>query len=247
MKIFLKALICFVLLTTVVFAQTDRPVKPGPDIASDKPNVPAKKETFMAKLERYKAEGFKVAVDLNAPDSIFTKFGDATYADPKLGGVPINTDFSSLAESFAKAMNEEFETDVFEIVDDMKIPMKTGKMGFQTLDWASTKYKMVVTYSVSAEYDLDYFMDKYKGLLRVTQMITGTEYVNEKGKVKMKYPIRGGNMGAHTSSTWESETNVTNTAELHKLVDPAMGDELVSELAKRQSDAMPKLIAKVKK
>ena len=259
MKILLKTVICLVLFTTVVFAQTDpetgRALKVSPEIASDKPNVPVKKETFVAKLDRYASEGFKAAVVISVPDSLFSRGADpnsmgssATTGTVVLyGGIPIDTDFTPIAENFAKAMNEEFNTEVFEVVDDMNIPLKEGQ--WRGLDWSSTKYRMVITYSISLVYSYTNYMDKYKGVLEVTQRITGTEYVNEKGKVKMKYPIKGGNMGAYNSPAWESESNpnISRTLEIHKLVDPPMGAELVAELVKEQNSSMPKFIEKQRK
>lgn len=230
-----------------------RSTTPGADVVSSKPNIPAKKESFTAKLERYKAEGFKVAVVLNAPD-ITSKGADPSSTSGTMGLITlegsITTDkavFQPLVDGFAEIMNKEFNTDVFEVVDLKNIPYKDGKWG-KTDDWGVTKYKMVITYSITPMYEYAFFMDKYKGELTINLGVTGTEFVNEKKGVKMKFPIRVGNLGFYRSPAFESEAdpNISKTEELHKLVNPPSGDALVAELQKLQDEYMPKFLEKRK-
>jgi hypothetical protein len=237
------------LLTSAVFAQTDRPLKPGPDIASDKLNEPEKKETFVDKLNRYKSEGFKVAVVLLS-DDIFTPapIGSNVAATIVLEGtVPSEAaTLLPLAESFAKSMNEAFATDIFEVVDLSKIPVKETNFG-KVDDWAATKYKMVVSCVATLTYEYTFYMDKYEGQLTAALGVTGTEYVNTKKGIKMKYPIRKA-IGNYKSQAYSSEANpnITTVAELHELVNPSI-DDLLAELMKQQEEKLPGLIEKLKK
>ena len=114
---------------------TDRPTTAGPDVESSKENIPVKKETFSAKLKRYKDEGFKVAIILSS-GSITTKPNNPNSTSTLMsqvvlkGNVPsMKDDFVPLVENFAAKMNEAFETDLFEIVDMKKIPYKETKFG----------------------------------------------------------------------------------------------------------------------
>ena len=70
MKCKLTLLLALISIFEVAFAQEDpfvgRPASAGPDIASSKENVPAKKESFSAKIDRYQKEGFKVAMVLHS-------------------------------------------------------------------------------------------------------------------------------------------------------------------------------------
>ena len=243
--------------TNYSYAQNDpfegRPSTAGPDVASSKANVPVKKESFTDKLNRYKAEGFKVAVVLYSGE-IATKQKDpaATTANGTIGlegtVAGIRSDLTPLVEDFTKSMNEAFSTDVFEIVDLQNIPYKESKWG-KVDDWGSTKYKMVITYSANPVYEYSFWMDKYEGYLSIALGVTGTEFVNEKKGVKMKYPIRTGNLGAYQSPKYTVEANptITTTAELHTLVNPPSGAEITTELMKLQDEKIAEFIAKRKK
>ncbi len=254
-------LFAFCLIASVAFSQDDpfegRSTTAGPDVASDKDNVPVKKESFTAKLERYKAEGFKVAVFLYSGE-VTTKAPDPNSTSDLLknimlkGSLPsMKSDFEPLLEGFITTMNETFNTDVFEVVDRSTIPYKEAKWG-KVDDWGATKYKMVITYSANPMYDYEFASNmggKYSAALTVKLNVIATEFVNEKKGVKMKYPIRAGNLGFYKSTEWESEKNpeIKTIEELHALVNPPMGADLLAELQKEQDAKMDKFIEKRKK
>ncbi len=232
----------------------DRPTSPSADIASDKPNVPAKKEKFGSKLERYKSEGFKVAVVFNS-GSVRTKEeapSSTTSASSQLrlsGSLPsMKDDLAALAEEFVATMNETFNTDVFEIVDLKTIPYKESKFG-KVDDWATTKYKMIVTYSAVPVYNYSLSGGKYTASLEVNLSVVATEFVNEKKGVKMKYPIRSGNLGFYKSPQWESENEpgFKTIEELAAVVNAPTGADLLAELQKENDSKMDKFIEKRKK
>jgi len=245
------------MLGSVLFAQTDpfagRPTSAGSDVASNKENVPAKKETFTAKIDRYKAEGFKVAVvlfsgDIKTKAPIPTATTSVSTQITLEGSLPsVKEDLAPLLESFTATMNESFNTDIFEIVDMNAIPYKETKFG-KVDDWGATKYKMVVMYYAEPIYDYMLSGSKYSAALNVNLNATATEFVNEKGDVKMKYPIRAGNLGFFKSGVYETETDpgLKTIDELHALVNPPMGADLLAELQKEQDANMDKFIEKRK-
>ena len=232
----------------------ERPTSPNADIASDKANVPVKKENFESKLARYKSEGFKVAVVFNsgtvrtkeaAPSSTTSASSQLTLS----GSLPsMKNDLMPLAQGFVATMSETFNTDVFEIVDLKNIPYKESKFG-KVDDWAATKYKMVVTYSAIPMYDYTLSGGEYSAKLIVNLSVVATEFVNEKKGVKMKYPIRSGNLGYYQSAAWESENDPSykTIEELHTVVNPPAGADLLAELQKEQDAKMDKFIEKRKK
>lgn len=249
------------LVASVAFSQTDpfegRPTSAGADVASDKDNVPAKKETFTAKLERYKSEGFKVAVVLGSgpittkPQPVQTGSSSSLITQITLkGNLPsMEDDFAPLLESFIATMNESFNTDIFEAVDMKTIPYKESKFG-NVDDWATTKYKMVVGYSVSPVYDYTAASGKYSAALSVNLHVVATEYINDPKKgVKMKFPIRAGNLGFYKSESYKSDNDpgFKTIDELHKVVNPPMGADLLMELQKEQDSKIPKFLEKRKK
>jgi hypothetical protein len=246
------------LTAPVVFAQTDpfagRSTTAGADVSSSKDNVPAKKESFTAKLERYKNEGFKVAVVFYsseiktkvAPPSSTTSASKQIVLDGSLPSIKSN--LMPLVESFTATMNETFNTDVFEMVDINSIPYKESKWG-KVDDWGITKYKMVISYTGSPTYDYTNSGGKYSASFVVNLNVVATEFVNEKKGVKMKYPIRSGNLGLYRSPNWESDTNpgFKSIEKLETLVNPPSGSDLLAELQSEQDAHMDEFIKKRKK
>ena len=231
-----------------------RPSSAGPDVANSKENIPAKKESFTAKLERYNNEGFKVAVvlHLGAIHTLAPSPGSANTLIKTLtlkGKILMNSDdCMGLLESYTLAMNEAFNTDIFEIVDMKTIPYKEVKVG-KVSDWATTKYKMVISYYVNPSYDYQLAGDNYSARFVVGISAGAVEYVNDKKGIKMKYPIRGGDLGAYILQYNESSNlkGLSTIEELHDIVSPASGAELISELQKAQDEKMSNYLEKRKK
>ena len=131
------------------------------------------------------------------------------------------------------------------------IPKKEAKWG-EITDWGSTKYKMVVGYAADAVYDYQGSSSKtfgYEASLNVGLNVTATEFVNEKKGVKMKYPIRVGNLGFYKSPVYKNETDpgFKTIEELQTVVNPPSGAEIAAELQKLMDDKMDDFIAKRKK
>lgn len=230
-----------------------RPTSPGPDVESFKENIPAKKESFSDKLARFKTEGFKVAVVLYSgsvktipiPTSSTTTL---TTQKSLEGSIPsMRSDFVEMAEKLTSALNSAFNTDVFELVDMTKIPYRKVNAG-KVDDWEVTKYRLVMTYIIQPEYDYNFSMNKYNGDFMVNMNLVGTEFVNEKKGVKMKYPLRSGNLGYFKKAySSEDDPGISTVAELNALVTPPSGEVLVAELQKQQDENLPKIIEKLKK
>ena len=260
MKTKLLLLLVLGFVFSVVQAQEDpfagRSTTAGPDVASSKENVPVKKETFSAKIERYKKEGFKVAMVLNsgpiktiAPPATAAATTSASSQFMLEGSLPsMHKEMTPLLEELTSKLNEEFNTDIFEIVDMSKIPYKEAKIG-KVDAWDQTIYRMVITLYATPAYDYNKFGSKYSASLKVNMNATGLEWTNEKGKVKIKYPIRTGNLGNYTSSEYESETdpNFKFIDDVQAAVDSPRGDALVAQLQQIEDENLPKFIEKLKK
>jgi len=256
MKTKLLLTIMLSLSVLIAFAQTDRfegrPTTPGSDVESFKENLPVKKETFVAKLDRFKKEGFKVAVVLSSSEYT-TKLQPPSSTTSMttqltLKGTLPSIEAGNLLESFTAKMNETFGTDIFEAVDKTKIPYKESKWG-KVDDWEVTKYRMVATLLISPVYDYNITSSKYSGELQVSLSAPIVEYVNEKKGIKMKYPVRGGSLGFYKSAKYESDNNpnIENIEELQALVNPPSGDELVSKIKEEYEANIEKYIEKITK
>jgi len=231
------------------------------DVLSSKQNIPVKKETFTSKLERYKSEGFKVAVILTV-SPLTTKVPSTSSTSMKIEGEKVreqivlkgeialdDSDFTSLAASYAAQMNEAFGTDVFEVVDLSNIPKKESKWG-EVYEWGKTKYKMVANYWIGPSYDFSKFSDKKTAKFIVNQSALVLEYIYDKKKgFKIKYPVRVGGLGFYTMSYDEEGAleGLKTVEELHAIVNPPMGADLATELQKAYDEKMPDYIAKRKK
>lgn len=230
-----------------------RPDSPGPDVESFKENIPAKKESFTDKISRYKEQGFKIAVVLYSgsiktkpvPTSTTTTITTQRSLD---GSLPsMRDDFTGIAQDFTDKLNNEFNTDVFELVDMKKIPYREARFG-KVDDWEVTKYRLVMTYTIQPEYDYNYSMERYNGDFVVNMNVVGTEYENTKKGVKMRYPIRLANMGYFKKEyASEEELSISTVDELNALVNPPSGSEIAMQLQKSMEENMPKFIEKLKK
>jgi len=225
---------------------------PSADVASDKANVPVKKETFVKKIERYKAEGLKIAIVLYS-GKITTIAPDpnvpATSKNIMLSGsLPsIKEDLKPLATSLASKLNEEFGTDVFEMVDLKTIPYKEIRMG-RADAWELTKYRTVFTYMANPKYDYSLFSGKYTADFVIHQTVAGTEYVTDKKGTKIKYRFQNVNLGNFkTAYEQESELGVKTVEQLNTIVNPPTGAALLAELQAQQDASMAKIIEKIRK
>lgn len=256
-KLLLNLILCG--FANFVLAQDDpfagRPTSPGADIASDKENIPLKKESFSDKLERYKSEGFKVAVVLYSgpittkPKSTSSTTTSLTTQIQLEGSLPsMAKDFAPLVESFVDQMNTAFATDVFEVVNLAKIPFREVTYG-KLNAWESTKYKMVVNYSATPEYDYSYFDGSYTASLLINLHVIAREFVNGKKGIKIKYLIRAGNLGFYRSESYKSDNNpgISSIDELNTVVNPPSASDLLMKLQKAQDEKMAKFIEKRKK
>ena len=262
MKTKILLTIVFILTLSVSYSQTDleeyfaeRPTTPGEEVKSDKENLPIKKESFVAKLKRYKDLGFKVAVVLSS-GPITTKVQNPNSTSTFVKNIMLKgkvssmkKDFEALTQSFTEKLNEAFDTDLFETVDMKKIPYQETKFG-KVDDWAVTKYRMVITHYITVEYDYTISgTSKYNVDFTVDMSAPAVEYIHKKGKIKKQFPIRVGKLGFYKGKSLDSEKkfDVEIVEDLHKLVNPILGEELVSELQKIQDEKITGYIEKRKK
>ncbi len=270
-----KILTLFAILLAVnVFSQDDRfkgrSTEVSSDVAQAKENTPVKKESFKDKLSRISADGNKVAVLFN-PGSVYVKAYKANrQTQPTMMEAKANTQdagvtgelpaIDGLAEFgpwMVSQLNETFGTDLFELVDISMIPYKEVKV-FSSMqkvdDWWSTKYKIVVNYSMDAYYeaytevkattDDRYFYGSYSfnSTLGILEYFIGKKGGTQKSIVNYK------SMGAYKSEKYQGDkdTEVGTIKELSELVarksDAEIVDMLKAERGPKLENALKKLL-----
>ncbi|GEM_PF-4837629 len=242
----------FILFTsTIVVAQEG--------ILTSSPNIPAKKESFAAKIERYQNEGFKAAVVIS--------ISPLATARPSSGSGPTmmnealeskdivlegetrmdKSDFIRLAEAYAAKMNETYSTDIFVVVDPGAMPTRSTRVAGDVPDWGQTLYKLVVSYSIAPQYQFEKSGDKYTAKYLVNQAAPIIEYTNDKKGIKMKYPVRMGSLGFYTiSHEGEDLAGLTTLDELNAIVNPPLGTDLATKLIEAMNEKMPDYLKKIK-
>jgi hypothetical protein len=130
-----------------------RPATVAPEIASMKPNVTPKKETFSAKVKRYEADGHKIAVVMQDQKtrlfigSTGLGAGGLVTKEPKMvcfeGAAEAEFIQPEILEETVAELNKAYSTNIFVAVQQNKIPLKQVK-NLPVDDWWSTCYKTVV-------------------------------------------------------------------------------------------------------
>jgi len=236
-----------------------RPESPDPDVANFEDNIPVKKESFTDKMARYNKQGFKVGVVIKS-GAIYTR-QPSTASGPSSGsGATRNIGLSgsgpsldekkteAIVNKYVKTMNDAFSTDVFEVVDMKKIPV-IGDGRIRQDNWVGTKYKTIVTFSISPEYDYTVSGKEYNAIFRVSLDAPIMEYVNDKKRIKQKYIKYNGDLGHYNAArkTTKEPFGVKTTEELHVIINPPLGDELFENLDKIFDEKIEKYIEKLKK
>ncbi len=231
-----------------------RPEKAGSEMAATKENVIPKKESFSDKVARYEKEGFKMGVNFSS-GVIMTKAmpvsGSSSTKEQKSlkGYLPsMKEEFKVVVEDFVSKMNETFNTDIFELVDTKKIPLRTV-LGANTDDWWPTIYKTVFAYNLTPEFDYNFSMGKNNGDFVAHIALYATEYYEKKGKPKMSIILNGAKTPARYVLEYSEEESfeISTIQELNAIVNPPSAPELAEILLEKQEAGFVKIKEKLNK
>jgi hypothetical protein len=227
-----------------------------PSIASAKPEVTVKKESFTARVQRIKADGNKVGILVRSSNLLINPkpLGDGLNPAMVKGSYGPLTGLGVLARATADRLNESFGTDVFEVVDYQKIPYKDGKYGKYD-DWWSTKYKIVILYDLTPFYNAFYRTNTSNGELEyVAYERVNSELIlmaaEEEKPDKLRYVIGSPrSMGSFISEDYigPKETDFDIIQELKAAINPPSDDEIIKLLIENQKEPLAKLIKKLSK
>ncbi|MBX3164785.1 MAG: hypothetical protein KF900_09905 [Bacteroidetes bacterium] len=215
-----------------------RPSTPDPGIASKKPNLPPKKETFSAKVKRLESEGNKIGVTIEFQKTIIRTLtpGGACVEGAK------EKDFEdeNYAAFVVSKLNELYQTTIFEAVDASQVPLKQVK-SFSVDDWWSTCYKVLVSlnqsrvYSatinqVSGENEVQYF---------INNKATVMEFIDD-GKNKTDYLKRMYSMG----DGYSNAVKYKDCGTMEKFEEMTDTKQALERFEKSQTEKFAKLVDK---
>ena len=233
-----------------------RPSEAGADVASAKPEVKVKKESFIERLERIKADGNKVGVLVRSTNLKTNPkpFAEGITAATIKGRYEPLQSLDVLAQATANQLAEGFGVDVFEAVDYSKIPVKEGKYNKMD-DWWATKYKIIVLYDLTPFYNAYYQKNaetgekEFRAYMAVDSEVIIMAAEQDKPE-KLKYvtasPKSWGNYQSE-SFVGPAETDFNIIQEVKKAINPPSDEKIIQEMIKSQEEKVNKLIKKKSK
>ncbi len=233
-----------------------RPNVASAAVASAKPEVRVKKESFIDRLNRIKADGNKVGVLIRCNN---------IYVNPPNVSEGVNTvkvvgsygplvGTEKIADKIAAEFNKGFGVDVFEVVDYSLIPVKDGMNGKMD-DWWSTKYKIIIIYDITPYYTaikrtVNSAGDKeFKAQMKVTTevLIMSAE---DKQQTRLKYiTSTPQNWGVYNSEAFVGPptTDFDIIDDLKEVINPPADNIVIDELIRTQQKYIDKYVNKKSK
>lgn len=230
----------------------NRTETPSPENASAKDNVPVKKETFAAKLDRIKADGNKVGVILymepvrvNPPEATSSVAGLTDYT--KVEGEYLDESLKSAANEFVAELNQALNTSIVELIDIKTIPYRQTKLG-RIDDWWASKYKVVFAYTLdprirSSNEEIGGKI-KFTATLNMLQSLIVREYIGGPGATKQDIITQVLNMGSFVTPTYAQDDQITDVKVLYDKVLEKLAVPVLSKIREERADGVKKLVEK---
>jgi hypothetical protein len=232
----------------------NRTTTPSPENASAKDNVPVKKETFAAKLNRIKADGNKVGVILylepvrvNPPDASGNTTGGGLTDYAKVVGEYMDESLNAAAQEFVTELNRELETTDIELIDIQKVPYRDSKFG-KLDDWWASKYKVVFAYSldprIRASNEEIGGKTKFTASLNMIQSLIVREYIGGPGATKQDIITQVLNMGSFVTPTYAQDDQMTDVKSIYDKTLEKLAIPILSKMREERADGVKKLVEK---
>ena len=228
-----------------------RTTTPSPENASAKDNVPVKKETFAAKLDRIKADGNKVGVILylrpaqvNAP----TDNVSATLTgNVRVEGGYIDESLKGAAVEFVKELNQVFKRTDIELIDINTVPYRNSKFG-RLDDWWASKYKVVFAYSLDPRLRTTHEeiggKMKFAAELNMITSLVVTEFIGGPEATKMDNLAQVLNMGSFVTPRYAQDEDMSDVKLIYDKTLEKLGTPILEKMKTERADAIKKLVEK---
>lgn len=232
----------------------NRSETPSPENASAKDNIPVKKETFGAKLDRIKADGNKVGVILylesvrvNPPDATGNVVGANLTDYNKVEGEYLDESLMATAKEFVAELNQALATSMIELIDINAIPYRQTKFG-KLDDWWASKYKVVFAYSIdprirSSNEEIEGKV-KFTASLNVIQSLIVREYIGGPGATKQDIITQVLNMGSFVTPTYAQDDQITDVKVIYAKTLEKLAVPILSKIREERADGVKKLVEK---
>ncbi len=232
----------------------NRTETPSPENASAKDNVPVKKETFAAKLDRIKADGNKVGVILylgpvrvNPPDATGNVSGANLTDYVQVEGEYMDESLKAAANEFVAELNQALNVSNIELIDINTIPYRQTKFG-RLDDWWASKYKVVFAYTLdprirSSNEEIG-GKTKFTASLNMIQSLIVREYIGGPGATKQDIITQVLNMGSFVTPTYAQDDQMTDVKAIYDKTLEKLAVPILSKIREERTDGVKKLVEK---
>jgi len=241
----------------------NRSTSVSPENASAKNNVPIKKETFAAKLDRINADGNKVGVlfILNPvkskpkpnPNSLSSNaMASSVISEPVyIEGEYFDMSLENLGRDFTEELKTALGRTDIDLINLKNVPYRNAKvLGMETRidDWWASKYKLVFAYSVDPIIDAEHEgmsgKNKFEATLRFGSSLIVTEYIGGADSKEKDIITQMLNLGFFTSPKLSQEKNISDIKELYEKLTEKIGVPIAEKANTERSASVKKLVEK---
>lgn len=232
------------------------------EMASVKDNIPIKKETFSAKLERIKSDGNKVGVlfVLNSVQSPTqtpsnqmgpSSMGNSMGAEFFIEGEFMDETLRAIGEQYTSEINTALGRTDIEFINLDQIPYKNAKvigMTTQVDNFWATKYKVVFIVSIrpliKASVNESAPKNKYSAFINLVSSLMVNEYIGNTESTDSDIIAQMPNFGSFSTSSISQNEAFTNIETVYKQIVEKQSTSMLDRAKTEREQDMKKLIEK---
>ncbi len=223
----------------------------SPEVASAKDNVPVKKETFGAKINRIKADGNKIGVYIKVLPARTVQLQTGTVAlnNPvAVDGGYMDESLRQAGQQLADELNKAYNTTDFELIDMSKIPYREIKVvGQQTRidDWWATKYKLVFIYTLDPRLEPASTGGQFTATLNLLQSLMVVEFIGGPGATKQDILAQILNMGGFRTPAYAQDDELKDPQEIYEKTLTKLTMPILEKIKTERADGLAKVVKRL--
>ncbi len=253
----MKTIALILLCSFSLVAQDPKPERPttvAPEMASVKDNIPVKKETFGAKMNRIKADGNSIGVYLRLePVHGSTTAGDTLgFKKPIIiPGEYMDESLVASGAEFVQELNNALGTMGIELIDINKIPYREGStlgMVSHVDNFWATKYKAVFFFNVDPRIETirDSFDSppKFNAVLNLVNSLIIMEYIGGPSSKDQDIVATVNNLGTFRSPTFVQQDDIKDLKTIYEKTIQELKMPVLDKMRLSRADGVKKLVEK---